>query len=233
MNRHETNKFNMGNSVAAQFNDSPQIISEYRIFQGPVGRLKLTLTDIAEIDKQYQHATGGKTATKTNAEDDLLEDLMPVKSALYALGSSSNNEPLKALTRDSEWELKKMRDTDFLNKAVSIKEEAVKLLTDIAPYKITTEVLTELQGKIDAFKGGLDGQDTGIADRSALRKQLSAKFDELDKIFEEELDQLIELIRKSNKLFYDKYITARGIRDLGGRKKTAEEKPASENTTAQ
>ena len=154
---------------------------------------------------------------------------MPVKSALYALGSKTNNEPLKALSIDSEATLRRMRDVDFLSKAEDIRGEAAKYLTDLAPYKITEVELTELQEKISAFKAGLGGQDTGIADRSALRKQLSAKFDEMDDLFEESLDHLIELVRKNNRLFYDKYITARGIRDLGGRKKTAEDKP-EENT---
>ncbi|MFA7418619.1 MAG: hypothetical protein WCZ90_02950 [Melioribacteraceae bacterium] len=39
------------------------------------------------------------------------------------------------------------------------------------------------------------------------------------------MDTLIELIRKSNTLFYNQYFSARGIKDLGmGRKE--EEKPA-------
>jgi hypothetical protein len=219
MNRHETNKTNMCKKVDNLFKAEPDVLTEYPVFVESLTRLSGGILLIETTDKKYLSAMGGKTTTKTNAEDELLEDLMPVKAALYSLGVKSGNEELKALTKPSEAELKKMRDADFLKKAEEIKAEAAKRLSELALYKITEATLTELQSKIDAFNAGLGGQDTGSSSKSALRKELDRLFYEVDKIFEEELDQLIELLRKSNKLFYDKYWSARGIDDLGGGKK--------------
>ena len=224
MNRHETNKANMGSAVAALFDEEKQIVIDYNVFQEPVVKLKRILSEIAMVDNKFSTATGGKTITKNNAEEELLADLMPVKSALFRIGCTLKDEALKALTVESEGSFKRMRDADFLKKATAIQNEALDYLTELAPYKITEPVLAELKIKIGAYELALGGQDTGMAERSALRKELNSKFEELDKVLTEEFDNLIELLKKDNKLFYDKYNSARGIRDLGGGRKSVDEK---------
>ena len=222
MTRHETNKHNMYNSVIAVAESNQQILMEIPVFGEAITSLKSVVAEIDAVDKKYLTAVNGKTQTKSNAEDELLEDVMPVKSALYALAIKTKNEELKALTADSEWALKKMRDADFLKKAELIKTEAMARLAEITPYKITETALTELQEKIEAFREALSGKDSGFTNRSALRKELNEKFDAADEIVNEHLDTMIELIRKSNTLFYDQYFAARNIKDLGMGKKTEE-----------
>lgn len=148
---------------------------------------------------------------------------MPIKSALYALGIATGNEELKSLSVGSESSLKKMRDSEFLAKCKMIKKEAVTRLTDLAPYKITEGMLTELQEKIDGFEEALGGKDGGLTNRIALRKELSEKFDEADEIIEHEIDTMMELMRKSQPLFYYQYQAARTIKDLGSSHKVVEE----------
>lgn len=224
MTRHETNKYNMYKAVAAVMESNSTLLTEYPVFGEALSSFKESITQIDTVDKKYLTATDGKTKTKSNAEDDLLEEIMPIKSALYALAITTKNEELKVLTVDSEWTLKKMRDAEFLKKAELIKKEATARLTALAPYKITEAMLAGLQEKIDAFGEALNGKDTGFTNRSALRKELNEKFDAADELLKEHFDTLIELVRKSNTLFYDQYFSARGIKDLGmGRKE--EEKP--------
>jgi hypothetical protein len=225
MTRHETNKYNMYKAVAAVMESNSTLLTEYPVFGEALNSFKESITQIDAVDKKYLTAADGKTKTKSNAEDDLLEEIMPIKSALYALAITTKNEELKVLTVDSEWTLKKMRDAEFLKKAELIKGEAAERLTALATYKITEAMLTGLQEKIDAFGEALNGKDTGFTNRSALRKELNEKFDAADELLKEHFDTLIELVRKSNTLFYDQYFAARGIKDLGMGKKE-EEKPA-------
>lgn len=225
MNRHETNKFNMFKAVTAVFEQNSSAAAEYPALGETFTQFKGVLAEIDATDKKFITSIDGKTITKNLLEDELIDELMPVKAALYAYAVKNKNEELKALTGDSESALKRMRDPEFLKKGELIKGEASKHLADLAVYKITEALLTELQGKIDAFAAALDGKDTGFASRSALRKALSDKFDEADIILNEQMDTLIELVRKSNTLFYDQYFAARGIKDLGAGKKE-EEKPA-------
>ena len=225
MNRHETNKKNMYNAVIAVFGSNPSIATENPALDEVCTGFKTAVDEIDKTDKLFITSIGGKTETKNLLEDELIDEVMPVKAALFAYAVKNKNEELKALTIDSEAALKKMRDPEFLKKAQLIKAEAEKFLADLASYKITDAVLAELQTKIDAFAAALDGKDTSFANRSALRKTLTEKFEEADRILEQELDTLIELARKSGQLFYNQYFSARVIKDLGmGRKE--EEKPA-------
>jgi hypothetical protein len=219
MTRSETNKKNMGKGVAGIFNKKPEALTNFPYLKEPVEKLNGILNDITTVETEYEKATDGTTASKQIAEEDLLEELIPVKSGLYSLGVKTGNQAIKELTNYSEWDLKKMRDPAFVTKAQSIKDEAAKQLTGLALYNITAETLTELQAKIDAFNSGIENQGTGVTSRSAYKKKLHTLFDALDDVLVEELDELIELVKKHDKLLYDQYDAARGIKDLGGRKK--------------
>jgi len=225
MTKHETNKRGMYRALDAVFQSNVVLISDLTVITTAVSKLNTVVEQIDSVNEKYLLAAGGKTETKNLAEDALLEDVMPVKSALYALGIASGNEELKALAGGSESSLKKMRDADFLAKCKMIKKEVAARLTDLAPYKITESMLTELQERIDEFEEALGGKDSGLTNRSALRKELSEKFDATDEIIEHELDTMIELIKKSQPLFYDQYFAARNIKDLGATHKTEEAKP--------
>ena len=167
MTRHETNKYNMYKAVAAVVESNTALLTEFPVFGETLSGFKESLTEIDAVDKKYLTAADGKTKTKSNAEDDLLEDVMPIKSALFAVAIKNKNEELKALTTDSEWALKKMRDADFLKKAELIKAEATARLAELAVYKVTEVMLTELQEKSDAYGEALSGKDTGFTNRSA------------------------------------------------------------------
>lgn len=223
MTKHELNILNMFNAVGAvcsknkdSYADMPAIVETVTAFNNAV-------TKVEETNKQYLSASAGRTSTKNFAEEELLESLMPVKSALYSLAVKTKNEEMKVLTADSEYHLRRMRDGEFLNKAQMIKAEAQKRIADLTGYKITAEVLTDLEERIVDFTNALSGKDTGFANRSALRKELSEKIEEANTILKEHLDSLIELIRKSNPIFYNEYYSARVIKDLGASHKTPEE----------
>ncbi|MFA7418796.1 MAG: hypothetical protein WCZ90_03845 [Melioribacteraceae bacterium] len=223
MTRHETNKRGMYRTLNSVFQSNVLLISDLPVLTTAINKLNTTVEQIDTVNEKYLLAVGGKTETKNLAEDALLEDVMPIKSALYALGIATGNEELKSLSVGSESSLKKMRDGDFLAKCKMIKKEAVTRSTDLSPYKITESMLTELQEKIDEFEEALGGKDSGLTNRSALRKELSEKFDEADAIIEHEIDTMMELVRKSQPLFYDQYQAARAIRDLGSSHKVVEE----------
>ena len=224
MKRHEANKLNMLKAVNAVLEGNITIVTEYPALGEAATELKTKIAEINAIDNKFSTSIDGKTSTKNMLEDELIEDLMPIKAALYAYAVRNKNEELKTLTKESESTLKRMRDPEFLQKAELIKTEAQKHLTDLAAYKITEAVLTELQEKITAFGEALDGKDTGFANRSALRIALTEKFDEADSILTEQLDALIELVRKTNTLFYEQYYAARVIKDLGTPQKIGEVK---------
>jgi len=229
MKRKEANKNNMRNSLRAVFSENAVVINEFPALEESVARYGTVIGEIDELDKKFITSIDGKTSTKNLQEDELILNLMPVKAGLYAFAVKNKNEELRVLTKDSESTLKRMPDPEFLKKAQLIIGEAQKNIADLTSYKITAAVLTELQEKITAFGAAIDGKDTSFANRSAFRIALTEKLDEADEIITEELDQLMELVRKSQPVFYDQYQAARTIKDLGGAHKVVEEekKPGS------
>jgi len=229
MKRKEANRNNMRKTLEAVFSENRLIIDEYPALMESVTRLGIVLGEIDGLDKQFITSVDGKTSTKNLIEDELIEELMPVKAALYAYAVRSKNEELRVLAKDSESTLRRIPDAELLKKTELITAEAEKHKTDLADYKITEEVITELKSKTSLYAAAIDGKDTSFANRSALRIALTNKFDEADEIITEELDHLIELVRKSHPLFYDQYQAAITIKDLGGAHKAVEEEKKTES----
>lgn len=215
MNKNETNRYNMYLAVKAVMEDYVEPISEYPALADAVSEFNLKTAKISETDRKYALSIGGKTNSKNNSEEELIEDLFHVKSALYAFAVSSKNEELKSLSAGSESALRKMRDTDLIQHSELIKNAGTQYLSSLAPYKITDLLLNALGAKITAYKRSIEIKDAGFADRGALRAQLTSQFDSVNQILNERIDSLMEAFKKSNSQFYLAYFSARGIKDLG------------------
>lgn len=82
MTRHETNKYNIYKTVAAVLESNSTLLTEYPVFGDALNSFKVSINQIGLVDKKYLTAADGKTKIKSNAEDDLLEEIIPIKSAL-------------------------------------------------------------------------------------------------------------------------------------------------------
>lgn len=215
MTKNETNKYNMYHAVKAVMEENVEAVSEYPALAEAVADFNLKTEKISETDRNYTLSIGGKTNSKNNSEEELIGDLIHVKSALYAFAVKTKHEELKALSAGSESSLRRMRDTDLLQHAQLIKTAGSANLTSLAPYKITETLLDALSEKIFAYKRSIEIKDAGFADRGALRAQLTSQFDSANQILKERIDSLMEAFKKSNPQFYLAYSSARGIKDLG------------------
>jgi hypothetical protein len=82
-------------------------------------------------------------------------------------------------------------------------------------------MLTDLEGKIQAFSSSIGQRESSVAERMGARGNLMELFDVADKTLTEELDRLMELVRGSQTQFYNEYFAARVIKDLGTRHRPA------------
>ncbi len=216
MTNHEVNIFNMMSAVQAVLTENEAFTAEIPVFAETITDFSASLEAIKATDMAYKNATPGKTQEKHNAEEEVMKELLPIKSALYMLAVKQKDEELKALAGISGYGLQQLREIDFMQKSMAICNAAEARTADLVPYNITLEKITLLTTKINNLNNALSKQDTGFASKSALRKQLHNDFDHADEILKEHLDTLMELERQAHLEFYNKYVSARVILDLGG-----------------
>ncbi len=218
MTKHEENVFSMYNAVDALLKSNTSKTESVPALKLSAENFSVKLSEIQDKDSEFKDVTAGKTITKRNGEDEMIDAILPVSAAVSVYAKINNMEDLKAIFNVTISELRRMRDQDLLEKAKSIYAKADGLKSELTTYGVTEEMITELNNKIGLYNSSIAKKDTSFAERSAARKALSMLFDAANDILKEELDNLIELFRESDRDFYNQFKSARVIKDLGMRK---------------
>ena len=120
----------------------------------------------------------------------------------------------------------RLSENDFKSTMNSILDEARNNTAAISvSHKITADQIAAAQAAVDGVTKKSGDKDTSFNDRSALRKNLTADFDNTDDLLINRYDKDMELIRASNVDVYNKYKSARVIKDLGGSHNGGEDTP--------
>lgn len=82
---------------------------------------------------------------------------------------------------------------------------------------ITAEMVVAVRAKYDALMNAAAEQDTGFSSHKALRISLIEKIKNENNLLRDHLDELIELVKKTDKETYDQYFAARVIIDYNGK----------------
>ena len=185
---------------------------------------------IADIDTRFKSSSKGKALDKQNAQGDVIDTLLKIAGVLYVLGKNQKNENLKALSSVTVSGLKKMRDNDILLKAKNILQNAKS--NQAALKNLDTDIdadVAELDAGITNYENAMNTKEVKTTESHASREALNTAFIKADDILNEELDNLMEVIRKKIPDLYNQYKSARNIKDLGIRKsKTSEPKPTNQ-----
>lgn len=214
MIKREENKYSMYQGITQVLEDQKETIAKIPAFALSMTDFNGVLEQISDRDKKYQTISKGATAAKDEAEDKLVEAVIAVSSALYVYGRRNKNDELKAVAKITPSSLKKMRDSDLLQKAKTIHENAVANQQSLPDFGVTQADVEDLKAKVTAFEEAFGSKESKVAESKSARKELGELFDEADELLYEELDNMIELVKDADPEFYNKYQSARVIKDL-------------------
>jgi len=136
---------------------------------------------------------------------------------LYVYGRKQSNPQIQDRTKISEAQMRNLRDTELASYGTAIAELASVYAEGLASYGITSEKITDLQTKSQAYSSAIGEKESSIADRKGARESMNALFDKVDELLEEEIDRFMELLRPMDTEFYNTYHAARVVKDTGAR----------------
>jgi len=215
MTKNEENKFSMYRAVYSVLNENQTEVATIPALESAKTNFNTLMTSINEKDNAYKTSTAGKTDAKKNVKETLLDVLVPCTNSLFAYASKAKIADLKANTNVSISKFRQMRDNDFINKARSIHDLLNSNVASLADYGITAAKVTELNEKLNDYADAIGNKDASYASKSAARQTLSQLFDQADVVLKNEIDSLMESFKTANEIFYNKYWSARVIKDLG------------------
>ena len=217
MNKQLENRLTMYEGLLSLLQSNMDKINAVGGFAEAVNELSGVIGEVKAKSAEVDKATVGKTTGKYDAEDALVSELIPVCSALYVYGRKQNNPEIKERVDISESKLRKMRDTELAAYGVAIADLATVSSRGLAGYGITEDKIDSLRAKAQAYNTAIGVKESSVADRKGARGTMSDLFVKADDILNEELDRFMELLRPTETELYNKYFSARVVKDTGVR----------------
>ncbi len=101
------------------------------------------------------------------------------------------------------------------------------MLAQLAKYKITAELLTDLSTKTEAYKNAIGAQGSGRSQHSSAIVNVDEVFHSIDALLNDKIDPLMLSLEQDQPAFYREYKQTRAVKDLGGSHKTKTDTPAT------
>jgi hypothetical protein len=217
MNKRQENKLTMYEGLLVLLQNHTGKTQSVGGFAESVTELAAIVSDIKTKSVEVDIATVGKVAAKCSAQEALVAALLPFCAVLHVLGRKQNNAEIQGRTNVSESRLNAMRDTELASYATALIDLASANLQGITPNGIGQERIDDLKSKTDAYAMTIGVHEASVAERIGARGRMSEMFDNADDLLREELDRYMELLRPTEVEFYNKYFSARLVRDTGVR----------------
>jgi len=214
MNKRQENKKSSLESVRDVMEENSAPVAEYPALAEAFTTLNTDVECLDATAQDFNNVMKGKSTTKHDAESDLITFLHPVGRALRSLARKIKDNQLFEIADISESDLEKKRPADLLDHAKTILKKANDNFSALAPYKVTQEELTLLQGKIDAFEKSVKSQGGAMANRSSDTDAIKVNFQKIAEDLED-IDDIMERVREKYPQFYDAYHDARRVKALG------------------
>jgi hypothetical protein len=183
-----------------------------------------------ESEKEISASSADKEIIRKNLE----EDTFLLATALRSLGNFEKNTSITEVTSFSESSLDNLMEDTLVTlskKVLGLGKENVKKL---AGYGIVEADLTKHEGLITQFSSIQTIPRSKLVDRKAAKETLAEVVEAAKKLLVEQIDLLMELMRRREPAFYSAYQSARKIVEIGIRheKKTPPKKASKKDQGA-
>lgn len=211
METEQTNRVTMFKTVAALLASENSVWNGMTHMVTAVAQLNAEIAAIDDTVQKQETPIAGATVDKATARDALEDVLFLTCEALGVVGHLSHDNDLVALTDLSASMLHRLDDEQLSNRATSVLAEATARKTDLAGLQVTQANLDEFQLAIQAFKVAKAKPRTATVERSAQTESLPNRIRNASGILRNQIDPMVNLLRRSHPDFVARYRAARAI----------------------
>ena len=222
MRKTESNKLTMYSGVITVMESNADIYTDTPVIVESLNDFKSLVEQIKNKDLDFRGQTKDETAAKLIKEETLVKLVLKIANALYVLGVKTKNSELQINAKVTKSELVNARDTLLVNKAMQVLTLANSYKDSLVNYGNTETKISEAQTALNEFNAAAGSQADEHAGSVASREELTQLFQKADALLTHELDPMIEMYEDIESNFYNSYLAARVIKDLGIGKRISE-----------
>lgn len=214
MTNREINKLNMFNALINIASKYANAIADVKALQNYFNNLKNVVKEIEAKNEEYLNSISGKTLSKHDDYEELLELLIPIKNSVYTYALDQKDSDLSGKFSITNSELKKLRDLEFIYWAKSAYTMIKQKGADLSDYGINDKFLEHLLKLITEFENSSKDKYDSYNSKKDLRETLKILFVEADETVEK-IKNLMSFQKLSNPEFYNSFNTASIIKNIG------------------
>jgi hypothetical protein len=185
-----------------------EVVTEYK---GILGQIRTTSADRSVT-------TTGLTKTKSEKRAWMIEKTVELASLGFVYAERQKDQTLKAMFNYTKSDLVNLADNAVVDQCTAIYNQLNKLSPSLSPYGITATDLEEWHASICSFKNTIGEKGSTKGTRSANTQRQNMLFKQANSLLKNQLDKLMVRYKKTNPDFYNAYVSARVVADLGGGK---------------
>ncbi len=213
MNARNEAKLSMYNAVITHAEANTTITATVPAFATQVTTLRSIYNDIVDAVQNETKAITGVAMDKTQVRQIATDLALQVSAAVFSYAAATSNNTLKEQVNFTATGFKKMRDEMVVPNCNNIHNIATTHLASLAPYGLTTTVLSDLADATQAYADIIATPRNAVAQRTSYSEAIKNLMKDADSLLKLQMDKVALQFKINNPEFYNAYKQNRIILD--------------------
>jgi hypothetical protein len=202
------------------------VVSTIPAFKRAYDKFAAYIPEIKEVDSGRKSIKSGKGDIKATKKNELAAAVFHLASCLYTYADETDKPEILNRTGNTESYYKKMRDTNLVLEAKDLIKLTTGIETALADQGLEADDITLVTNLAKEFEDASVEVGTSSAEGSTATKTVYELIGEAKTLVENQLNVHAAKFRKKNPDFYNGYVAASKVIELGVRHEKKEEEPA-------
>jgi len=224
MNSFQISTLSSYKLIVTESKNSPATLSLIPSYAKAITRMAEITTELDSLSVQQSKDLTGITLDKHTVMEELADYVIDVAGAVHSHAIAKGDKTLQAKVNYKTHKVHIMNQSDLLNAAGIVLEEASKIPDEtLANEGITTGEMTQFADAYNQFRGTTNGKREAVIERSSYTDRIAELFAEAADLKKNTLDRLATQFQRKSPEFYQRYRAAATVIHKRAAKKTTEE----------
>lgn len=217
MDKKQMNKLRMFRVVQAVCNKQADVAGTVPAFVAAIGDLGNVIEKVESLQALHTTDHKGVTRDSNHIGEQLVEAILAVSGALHALGTDQANHTLVEKVNYTRSSFKKFQQSRRIAEGVTVLAEAKNRTAELVPAYLTEAIISQLETLLNEYRDAYTRPREVRVNKTTVTASLREAMKEGGNILTNRADRLAVQFRDTYPDFYQAYLKARIIEDLGTR----------------
>jgi len=218
MNSKLKSRYDAYTLAIAYLKENEEITKEVPAFAATFAVAKATLDAITENENRRQLNGKRVTLRKEQLHENLANQTQAIAAVIGSYATNQKDAKLLESVNFTASDLHYVTAQVLQARSTNVFNQAKELATQLREYGITEALLASFGALTEQYAAEMRGPRNEQAERRKAGEEIAELLQELDIIFNNQLDALMMLFRFSHRSFYNGYLIKREIQSPGHRK---------------